>query len=231
MFASFLFSTKAQENDFSVYVGCSKEDWLLSAHSDAGDIMYINKDMHQVYTFPSTLNTGGISLPDFQNGAYQNISQCRDVLTTMMVEDANISKAEDPPETTIYTQDHVELGLENKLICFVNHFYPPTLSVKWIRNNVQLTEGISQSRYHVNPDETFHIFSTLNFIPKEGDVYGCVVEHQTLDQPSTEVWVLRVHNPSMDYDILCGIGVGLGVLGIGLGLTFIVKAILHTCKD
>uniref|UniRef100_A0A0E9XYE5 Immunoglobulin C1-set domain-containing protein n=1 Tax=Anguilla anguilla TaxID=7936 RepID=A0A0E9XYE5_ANGAN len=31
----------------------------------------------------------------------------------------------DPPQSTIYSMEEVELGKSNSLICFVNNFFPP----------------------------------------------------------------------------------------------------------
>ncbi|KAL2092143.1 hypothetical protein ACEWY4_011941 [Coilia grayii] len=75
------------------------------------------------------------------------------------------------------------------LICFVNHFYPPSITVRWTRNNMAVTDGVNQSRYRMNTDATFHLFSTLDFTPQEGDIYACTVEHQALAQPSTQILV------------------------------------------
>uniref|UniRef100_A0AAX7VKT0 Immunoglobulin C1-set domain-containing protein n=1 Tax=Astatotilapia calliptera TaxID=8154 RepID=A0AAX7VKT0_ASTCA len=51
--------------------------------------------------------------------------------------------------------EEVELGVENSLIGFVNHFNPPS----------------------INFNQTFHQFSTLTFSLSEGDIYSCTVEH------------------------------------------------------
>uniref|UniRef100_A0A674JZC7 Ig-like domain-containing protein n=1 Tax=Terrapene triunguis TaxID=2587831 RepID=A0A674JZC7_9SAUR len=40
----------------------------------------------------------------------------------------------EPPEVTVFPEDPVELGEPNVLICFVDKFFPPALSVTWLKN-------------------------------------------------------------------------------------------------
>lgn len=94
----------------------------------------------------------------------------------------------DPPEIVLFSSDKVELGVENSLICFVNHFYPPSINVTWTKNGHPVSTGVSLSRYFPNKDQTFHQFSTLTFTPSEGDFYSCTVEHSALETPKTRIW-------------------------------------------
>uniref|UniRef100_A0A674CB68 Ig-like domain-containing protein n=1 Tax=Salmo trutta TaxID=8032 RepID=A0A674CB68_SALTR len=98
------------------------------------------------------------------------------------------TKMKNAPESTIYPRAEEELGVENTLICFANHFYPPPVKVNWTKNGLEVTEGASLSRYYPNEDGTFHQFSSLSFTPQEGDVYGCTVEHTALEDPKTRFW-------------------------------------------
>ena len=107
----------------------------------------------------------------------------------------------DPPESILYPAEGLQLGDENTLICFVNHFYPPDIRVSWTKNGDPVSEGVSLSRYFLNKDQTFHQFSTLTFTPREGDIYSCTVEHLALDRPLTRIWgdcfMLRRHYNTM----------------------------------
>jgi len=95
----------------------------------------------------------------------------------------------DSPETSIYPKDDVQLGLKNTLICHVTGFYPPSVSISWTKNNINVTEGMSLSQYRPRNDGTFNIFSTLKFTPGEGDIYSCTVNHRALrGQPQTKTW-------------------------------------------
>ncbi|KAJ0000398.1 hypothetical protein NQD34_012240, partial [Periophthalmus magnuspinnatus] len=94
----------------------------------------------------------------------------------------------DPPESILYPAEEVLLEVENSLVCFVNHFYPPVITVTWTKNNRLVSEGVSTSTYISNDDQTFHCFSTLTFTPEDGDVYSCTVEHPALEEPKTQLW-------------------------------------------
>lgn len=88
----------------------------------------------------------------------------------------------------IYPRDEVIKEEENTLICFINHFFPPTINIKWTKNDIEVEVDDPFNKCLPNSDGTFHVFSNLNFVPKEGDVYGCTVEHESLDEPLTEFW-------------------------------------------
>ncbi|KAM6936725.1 mamu class II histocompatibility antigen, DR alpha chain-like, partial [Lycodopsis pacificus] len=49
-------------------------------------------------------------------------------------EEKNPPEEMDPPESILYPSEEVQLGVENILICFVNHFYPPEIKVSCTRN-------------------------------------------------------------------------------------------------
>lgn len=129
----------------------------------------------------------------------------------------------DPPESTLYPADEVQLGVENRLTCFVNHFYPPGIKVSWTKNGSPVTEGVSLSRYFPNKDQTFHQFSTLKFTPEEGDIYSCTVEHFALDRPQTKIWNVEITHPSVGATVFCGVGLTLGLLGVAGGTFLMTK--------
>lgn len=92
------------------------------------------------------------------------------------------------PEIIIYPRDEVKKEEENTLICFINHFYPPTVNIKWTKNDIQVSVENPFIKSLSNPDGTFYVFSNLNFVPEEGDIYGCTVEHEALEEPQTKFW-------------------------------------------
>lgn len=94
----------------------------------------------------------------------------------------------EPPEIIIYPRDEVIEEEENTLICFINHFFPPSINIKWTKNDIDITVEDPFDKCINNPDGTFHVFSYLNFVPKEGDIYGCTVEHASLEKPQTKFW-------------------------------------------
>ncbi|KAJ8288037.1 hypothetical protein COCON_G00006960 [Conger conger] len=130
----------------------------------------------------------------------------------------------DPPEITVYAMEEVELGKKNILICFANNFYPPPVKVTWTKNNAEVKDGVTLSRYYPNPDFTYQQFSTLSITPEEGDVYSCTVEHKGLEDPLTKIWEPEANTESdMGATVFCGIGLTLGLLGVGVGTFFLIK--------
>ncbi|XP_041671182.1 H-2 class II histocompatibility antigen, A-U alpha chain-like [Cheilinus undulatus] len=152
---------------------------------------------------------------------------CSTVYSFLKGQGIHPPEEKDPPESVLYPADEVQLNVENSLICYVNHFYPPEIKVSWTKNGRPVSEGALLSRYYPNKDQTFHQFSTLKFTPKEGDVYSCTVEHVALEQPRTKIWAsstdLDVSHPHLGPDVVCGAGLMLGLLGIAGGTFFVVK--------
>ncbi|XP_026228596.1 H-2 class II histocompatibility antigen, A-U alpha chain-like isoform X1 [Anabas testudineus] len=138
-------------------------------------------------------------------------------------EEKNPPEKRDSPDTILFPSEEVQLGVKNRLICFVNYFYPPSIKVSWTKNGGPVSEGVSLSRYFPNNDGTFHQFSTLTFTPSEGDVYSCTVEHSALETPQTSIWEPDVSDHSLGPDIFCGVGLTLGLLMFTAGVFLIVK--------
>uniref|UniRef100_A0A668VHM2 Ig-like domain-containing protein n=1 Tax=Oreochromis aureus TaxID=47969 RepID=A0A668VHM2_OREAU len=92
------------------------------------------------------------------------------------------------PVVIVYPRDQVIQKAENTLICFINHFFPPSINIKWSKNGKNITVKNPFKKCLSNPDGTFHILFTLNFVPQKGDIYGCTVEHEALEEPLTRFW-------------------------------------------
>ncbi|KAM9353463.1 H-2 class II histocompatibility antigen, A-U alpha chain-like [Symphorus nematophorus] len=208
-------------------VGCFENGTTqIQYEFDAEEMLYVNFEKQEViYTVPRFLvdDPSGI----FENlHVYKNAVKakraCRVAAPFLKLEEKN-PEEKDPPESILYPAEEAQLGVENSLICFVNHFYPPDIRVSWTKNGRPVLEGVSLSRYYPNNDQTFHQFSTLTFTPREGDIYSCTVEHSALDRPTTRIWEAEVHHPSLGADIFCGVGLTLGLLGVAAGTFLMVK--------
>uniref|UniRef100_A0A8C3F4J3 Ig-like domain-containing protein n=1 Tax=Chrysemys picta bellii TaxID=8478 RepID=A0A8C3F4J3_CHRPI len=106
-----------------------------------------------------------------------------------LIKSFNHTRAQnEPPEVTVFPEDPVELGEPNILICFVDKFFPPALSVTWLKNGQEVTEGVSETDFYPRPDDSFRKFSYLPFLPSQGDFYDCRVEHGGLPEPFTKHW-------------------------------------------
>lgn len=99
--------------------------------------------------------------------------------------------------SVIYPEHEMELDVFNTLICFVNDFYPPEVRITWTSNGQLVNQSeISQTPYHSNGDFSFRISSYLDFIPREGDIYSCSVEHSSLKAALSRIWGRSPHDES-----------------------------------
>uniref|UniRef100_A0A3P9CM72 H-2 class II histocompatibility antigen, A-Q alpha chain n=1 Tax=Maylandia zebra TaxID=106582 RepID=A0A3P9CM72_9CICH len=119
--------------------------------------------------------------------------------------------------------DEVITGEDNTLICFINHFFPPSINIKWTKNDVEVTVEDPFIKTLSNPDGTAYVLSYFNFVPEKGDIYSCTVEHELLDEPQTKFWEVQTDEPSNGPDVFCGLGLSLGVIGVFIGTYFFFK--------
>ncbi|XP_076859331.1 HLA class II histocompatibility antigen, DP alpha 1 chain-like isoform X2 [Brachyhypopomus gauderio] len=167
--------------------------------------------------------TGPMSFPEDYEQSVRLIEACKNILTTCIKAYNHPEEELDPPGSSIYPEDDVQLGVRNTLICHVTGFFPPPVRVSWTRNNEKVTEGVSVSQYYPNRDGTFNMFSTLSFTPQEGDIYTCTVSHRGLQQAQTRILEVDVSLPSVGPSVFCGVGLAAGLLGVATGTFFLIK--------
>uniref|UniRef100_A0A8D0B249 Ig-like domain-containing protein n=1 Tax=Salvator merianae TaxID=96440 RepID=A0A8D0B249_SALMN len=92
------------------------------------------------------------------------------------------------PSATVYPRTPVEMGDPNLLVCLVDRFFPPVLNVTWLKNGHPVSQGVEETAFYPSVDTTFWKFSYLPFIPEDGDVYVCQVEHLGLSEPLQRIW-------------------------------------------
>ncbi|XP_061102280.1 H-2 class II histocompatibility antigen, A-U alpha chain-like [Conger conger] len=191
---------------------------------DGDEILYIDfKNKEIILTLPDFADKLGHSEGWYEQaqGAH---AICLNNLDVSVKAQKSPPEAIDPPESTVYAREEVELGKKNILICFVNNFYPAPVKMTWTKNNAEVKDGVTLSRYYPNRDFTYQQFSTLSITPEEGDVYSCTVEHKGLEDPLTKIWEPEVNTESdMGATVFCGIGLTLGLLGVGVGTFFLIK--------
>ncbi|XP_056319239.1 H-2 class II histocompatibility antigen, A-Q alpha chain [Danio aesculapii] len=231
-----LLSTHAEiVHEYFAIHGCSYTD-EEGMHAVDGEDMH-GVDNEEMWHADYSLNSGVLTLPDFGDpiafpGFYETsvieMTGCkRDVVSLTKIFNSPPPEM-DPPQTSIYPKDDVELGVQNTLVCHATGFYPPSIRILWTKNNVNVTEGISLSQYRPRVDGTFNIFSTFRFIPAEGDIYSCRVIHEALlGQPQAKIWDVDVAIPSVGPSVFCGVALSLGLLGIAIGTFFFIKANNH----
>ncbi|XP_042309070.1 H-2 class II histocompatibility antigen, E-D alpha chain-like [Sceloporus undulatus] len=130
------------------------------------------------------------------------------------------------PSATMYTKDPVALGDPNVLICFVDEFFPPVLNITWLKNGEEVFEGVQETGFYPSADNTLSKFSYLPFIPEDGDFYACQVDHWGLQEPLTKIWYAKEPTPLPETteNVLCGLGLAIGILGIITGTVLFFKA-------
>ncbi|KAM3613711.1 uncharacterized protein V6R79_004033 [Siganus canaliculatus] len=217
-------------HDILYFFGCfTNGSTEVQFEFDSQEVLYVDFQTREiVYNVPRffcndpSLLTLGLSL---LSDALENKGLCSALTTVLAKEGESPEEETAPPDSILYTSEDVQLGVENSLICFVNHFYPPGIKLSWTKNGYPVTVDVSLSRYYPNNDQTFHQFSTLTFIPTEGDIYSCTVEHLALDEPLTRIWAWEpeVSHVSLGPDIFCGVGFALALVGVAVGTFFFVK--------
>ncbi|XP_039374944.1 HLA class II histocompatibility antigen, DR alpha chain-like isoform X2 [Mauremys reevesii] len=171
-------------------------------------------------------------LPDFSKfasfeaqGALGNIAVLKNNLETL-IKRSNHTRAQNvPPEVTVFPEDPVELGEPNVLICFADKFFPPALSITWLKNGQEVTGGVSETDFYPRQGDSFRKFSYLPFLPSQGDFYDCRVEHEGLAETFTKHWEAQVPTPLPETTetLVCALGLAVGIIGIIAGTILIIK--------
>ncbi|XP_036434124.1 H-2 class II histocompatibility antigen, A-Q alpha chain-like [Colossoma macropomum] len=211
------------------------KDITVSLCSDTFREYMYGLDGEEKYHADFTKGEGVMTLPDFADpflypvGFYQlslgDMEVCRNNLDFCAKRFNYPAEPKDAPQSSLYSKNDVELGSNNTLVCYITGFYPPHVGVSWTKNNVNITDGASLSRYYINSDGTYKAVSTLSFIPEEGDIYTCTVDHTALDRRLTKTWDVQVTQPSVGPTVFCGVGLAAGLLGVAVGTFFLVKGI------
>ncbi|XP_067419835.1 HLA class II histocompatibility antigen, DR alpha chain-like isoform X2 [Emydura macquarii macquarii] len=144
----------------------------------------------------------------------------------ILIKRSNHTRAQNvPPEVTVFPEDPVELGEPNVLICFVDKFFPPVLSVTWLKNGQEVTGGVSETDFYPRQDNAFRKFSYLPFIPRQDEFYDCRVQHVGLAQPFLKHWEPQVPTPLPETTetLVCALGLAVGLIGIVAGTILIIK--------
>uniref|UniRef100_A0A8B9R340 Major histocompatibility complex, class II, DR alpha n=1 Tax=Anas platyrhynchos TaxID=8839 RepID=A0A8B9R340_ANAPL len=152
-------------------------------------------------------------------GALQNIAVDKQNMEIMMKRSNRSQGTIAPPEVTVFSEDPVELGDPNILICYVDKFWPSVITITWMKNGQEVTEGVSETVFYRQADNGFYKFSYLPFIPTRGDYYDCRVEHWGLREPQVPLPVSESTET-----LVCALGLAVGIVGIVVGTILIIKA-------
>ncbi|XP_038671770.1 RLA class II histocompatibility antigen, DP alpha-1 chain-like isoform X2 [Scyliorhinus canicula] len=171
-------------------------------------------------------------IPEFNNyfmrGGEAGITAQMAIVKNNLNVDKNLSnwtpEPKVPPQIAIYSEDIVEWGQPNTLICLADRFFPPHISMTWRKNNEELTDGVNLTEFYIKKDYSYQRFTYLSFIPSPGDMYSCHVEHQGLEEPTTVFWEAEVpEEKSGPGTVICALGVTLGIISAVVGIILLIK--------
>ncbi|XP_048472862.1 RLA class II histocompatibility antigen, DP alpha-1 chain-like [Rhincodon typus] len=128
------------------------------------------------------------------------------------------------PQIAMYPEEPVEWGQPNTLICLADRFYPPHISMTWLRNSEPVTDGVNITEFYMKQDYSYQRFTYLSFIPNPGDMYSCHVEHEGLQEPATVFWEPEVPEEQSDPEtVICVLGIILGIISAVVGVILLIK--------
>ncbi|XP_043957088.1 HLA class II histocompatibility antigen, DQ beta 1 chain-like [Gambusia affinis] len=109
------------------------------------------------------------------------------------------------------------------LVCSAYDFYPKQIQITWLRNDQEVTEGVSNTDVIPDGELYYQFHSYLEYTPTSGERISCMVEHFTLSEPRIIVW-----NNSLPEGEKTKIVVGL--CGLILGLVIFLSGFIYYKK-
>ncbi|CAI5659896.1 unnamed protein product [Oreochromis niloticus] len=222
-------SADALHTDIHV-IGCSDFNGGDMFGLDREELWYADFEK-QMGVSPQPSFIDPISFKGFYEQSVINLVICRQNLQITRQGIKDFPPQRDAPSgVMIYTRDEMELRVNNTLICHVTGFYPAPVKVSWTKNGQITTEGSSINNPYPNKNGTFTQIARLKFIPQQGDVYSCTVEHLALTKPLIKTYNVDTPEtpekpkPSVGPAVFCGLGVIIGLLSAAGGTFFILKA-------
>uniref|UniRef100_A0A3Q3WFJ3 Ig-like domain-containing protein n=1 Tax=Mola mola TaxID=94237 RepID=A0A3Q3WFJ3_MOLML len=215
-------SADSQHNNMRI-VGCSEVDGEEMYGLDGEELWYADFANNKgVYPQPPFIDPF-IYKKGIYEQAVQNQQVCKTNLGIALKGNKDVPLEFDPPSSPImYPKDEVEDQQQNTLICYVTGFYPAPVNVSWTKNEQKVTVGPTINTPYPNKDGSFTQVSRLDFIPRQGDIYSCTVEHPALTEPLTQLW--DGDRPvGVGPAVFCGLGLTIGLLGVAAGTFFLIK--------
>ncbi|XP_053700071.1 H-2 class II histocompatibility antigen, A-U alpha chain-like [Synchiropus splendidus] len=214
---------------FSCTLGCFENGSTEALCTlDSEELVYADFAKRElVYTVPKYISTDKIIHFDHDklyNSAEDGKGKCLKLLQAFDIVENHPPEVKEPPVSIIYPAEEVLPGEKNRLVCFISDFYPPAVNVTWTKNSLPVSRGVWNSRYYASDDYTFRHISTLTFMPEEGDVYTCGVEHQAMAGPDIKTWEVKFSQPGVTADLVC-------VLGLTAGVALMAAGIILACKS
>ncbi|NWS50351.1 DMB protein, partial [Probosciger aterrimus] len=123
-----------------------------------------------------------------------------------------------PPQARVTSSASSDATVPVLLTCHVWGFYPPDVTVLWLRNGDVVSPGDNPPPIVPNGDLTYQTQLTLTVTPAHGDTFTCSVQHPSLEQPLFVDWG-RGLSPALLGKVVAATMVmllGLSVFAIGV---------------
>ncbi|KAF4070188.1 hypothetical protein AMELA_G00296000 [Ameiurus melas] len=99
-------------------------------------------------------------------------------------------------------------------MCSAYSFYPPTISVTWLRNGKEIKGDVTSTEEMADGDWYYQVHSHLEYMPESGEEISCVVQHASFTKPMNYKW-----DPSMPEPDKSKIAIGASGLVLGIVLS------------
>ncbi|KAM6100784.1 LOW QUALITY PROTEIN: HLA class II histocompatibility antigen, DM beta chain-like [Pterocles gutturalis] len=134
---------------------------------------------------------------------------CSDLATQFW---ASSAQRQTPPQALVISSETSNARAPVLLTCHVWGFYPPEVTVIWLRNGDIAEPGEHPPISAVpNGDWTYQTQVTLMVAPVAGDTYTCSVQHASLQQPLLEDW-----RPGLSPGLTLKVAAATVVMALGL---------------
>uniref|UniRef100_A0A8B9PVX8 Ig-like domain-containing protein n=1 Tax=Apteryx owenii TaxID=8824 RepID=A0A8B9PVX8_APTOW len=145
---------------------------------------------------------------------------CRDVATNLS---AQTLLRQTRPQARVIPTALTNAPDAVRLICHVWGFYPPKVTVLWLRNGDVVASG-NTTKILPNGDWTYQTQVALTVTAKAGDTYMCSVQHASLNQPLRKYW-----SPGLSPVMTLQVAVAAALLTVGL-VVFSVGISSYCCR-
>ncbi|MBN3296854.1 HB2C protein, partial [Amia calva] len=99
----------------------------------------------------------------------------------------------------------------NVLVCYASGFYPPQITVSWLRNGEEV-KGITSSEMLPGGDWTYQVHVYLETPTQSGEKYTCRVQHSSLRSPIEVDWDYSMPESDRNKVIIGASGLVLGLV-------------------
>lgn len=73
-------------------------------------------------------------------------------------------------------------------MCSAYRFYPPAISVTWLRNGKEIKGDVTSTEEMADGDWYYQVHSHLEYMPESGEEISCVVQHASFTKPMNYKW-------------------------------------------